>query len=206
MSLTVAIVICLLVLLIVLYRPNTQQKPIVQQTPDVQQRIKLDPMPIATQDPKPGNMFLIPQDYATPSSIPGTPVVGTAASWDKLSDTDKINYLVGRYFEYDSTETKNKELQTAQDQYIASLPQDGNCNDNYNGCAEWAASGECDINPEFMLYNCSSSCKSCKLTSQQKQNVTAIFNSRAPPSCVYHGEAYPGPDQFMEKVFDIWTG
>lgn len=131
--------------------------------------------------------------------IPTAPLVGTAKTWRELSPDEKLDYLVTKYFSYDSGDTPDSQIQI-DNQFIASLPQDGNCKDDFDGCIQWAANGECDINPEYMLYNCKSSCKSCALTEQQKNDVTEILNKRAPPGCAFHGNAYPGNLPYYYKV------
>merc|ERR1712142_1119617 len=40
-------------------------------------------------------------------------------------------------------------------------PPPETCEDNHNRCAEWAARGECEKNPNYMLRNCKKSCKVC---------------------------------------------
>ena len=108
------------------------------------------------------------------------PLVGTAKTWREMSPDEKIDYLVTRYLDYDIKDSTNPKI-IEQNKYIASLPQNGDCADDYDKCPAWAVNGECDINPEYMLYNCKKSCKSCALTPQQLENVTAIMNDRNPP-------------------------
>lgn len=129
------------------------------------------------------------------------PLVGTARTWQEMSPDEKIDYLVTRYLNNDHLAEANPKI-LQQNQFIASLPQDGNCKDDYDGCKSWAANGECDINPEYMLYNCKSSCKSCALTPQQTEKVTAILNSRSPPGCSYHGAPYPGPFNYYYNMLE----
>ena len=119
-------------------------------------------------------------------------LITTANTWQDMSPNEKLDYLVIRYLGTDAKSSSNPKV-IEQNKYIASLPQDSNCLDNYDKCPTWAANSECDINPEYMLYNCKKSCKSCSLNPQQLYDVTRIINSRAPPSCSYRGESYPGP-------------
>jgi hypothetical protein len=146
---------------------------------------------ICPNPPKP--MALVPTNP--------TPLVGTANTWQEMSEDDKLNYLVSRYLDYDVKDEVSQKVQS-ENALIAALPQDGNCKDNYDGCPGWAANGECDINPEFMLYNCKSSCKSCALNDQQLEDVTHIMNTRSPPSCVYHGAPYPGPFRYTFHLLE----
>lgn len=36
------------------------------------------------------------------------------------------------------------------------------CKDQNPACESWAASGQCDVNPAFMLISCRKSCKACQ--------------------------------------------
>lgn len=118
--------------------------------------------------------------------------------FDLMTEQEKIDYIFNKYFdtEYDLIEKKKKE-----DEYIASLPVSTNCPDLFSECSKWAANDECIINPEFMLYNCPKSCGSCEYTEDDKYNVTKIYNSRPPLHNVYHGENYPGPFPFLNKMY-----
>jgi hypothetical protein len=163
--------------------------------------IQLTASDVATVDEKPQSTYLIPRDTSVPTSMP---IVGQADLWTSLSPDEKMDYLVQRYFEYDTGSADDTKT-TEENKYISSLPQSDSCSDDYDDCPAWASAGECDINPEFMLYHCQSSCKSCALTLQQKQNVTAILNTRQPPSCVYHGAEYPGPTPYNQKVLTYYN-
>merc|ERR1712113_922640 len=44
------------------------------------------------------------------------------------------------------------------------------CSDNNPSCEEWAANGECDNNPGFMLTECRESCEECELTPEEKES------------------------------------
>ena len=39
--------------------------------------------------------------------------------------------------------------------------QDSNCFDEHHKCFDWAQVGECDNNPNYMLYHCKRSCLQC---------------------------------------------
>lgn len=81
------------------------------------------------------------------------------------------------------------------------IPPSGTCSDRWKGCAKWAADGECDINPEYMLWNCPSSCNSCNMTDDQKYKIVIDQNQKAPAHCVYHPEGdYPSPDEYMFRM------
>lgn len=135
------------------------------------------------------------------SVVQPAPLVGTAKDWRALSPNEKIDYLVTRYLGYNTKEVVNTKV-INENKYIASLPQSADCEDDYDDCPAWAANGECDINPEYMLYNCKKSCKSCALNPQQLQNVTAIMNSRPPPGCSFHGKPYPGPFTYYYNMLE----
>lgn len=124
---------------------------------------------------------------------------------------------VGDILDAEGTKDFNdaKSEQTEEEnQYIESLPWDEEteskkvkknrrkCRDRYNRCKQWAANGECLINPEYMLYNCARSCRACRLNPQQKYNVTRIMNRRDPSKCVYHGAEYPNNLGFLEKLYN----
>lgn len=142
---------------------------------------------------------------AVPQQSQTQPLVGSAKLWEDLSPDEKLDYLVTKYLGYNTGEVENQTKIQNQNQYILSLPQSDDCNDDYADCPSWASNGECDINPEYMLYNCKKSCKSCALNPQQRENISEIFNSRNPPSCVYHGKEYPGPLPEMLKVLNYGT-
>jgi hypothetical protein len=95
---------------------------------------------------------------------------------------------------------KSAEELKRENNYILNLPKSKDCKDEYDGCPVWAANGECSINPEYMLYKCASSCEACALNDQDKYNVTYIYNTRPPASCVYHGEDYPGIDRYIHNL------
>lgn len=38
----------------------------------------------------------------------------------------------------------------------------GDCVDSNHDCAAWAAMGECQSNPDYMMYNCRASCGACR--------------------------------------------
>ncbi len=99
------------------------------------------------------------------------------------------------------TDKKSDAKKKAENNYINSLPTSTDCADKFDDCPKWAADGECTINPEYMLYNCSKSCQSCALTPQQKFNIVKIYNSRDPEHPVYHGEDYPGTFEYTYKLY-----
>lgn len=66
------------------------------------------------------------------------------------------------------------------------------CSNSYADCAKWAKAGECEINPEYMLFACPGACKACDLSPEQKQEIIIKASKLPLPGCAYHGEAYPG--------------
>ena len=132
----------------------------------------------------------------------GTPISKSPTKpYDQMTESEKVNTIIQTYFEA-SSESKDVESNKKENDYIKNLPRDSNCADNYVDCKKWADSGECVINPEFMVYNCKSSCESCSLTPQQLYNVTAIYNDRDPPGCAFHGFSYPDPITFRRDVLN----
>lgn len=123
-------------------------------------------------------------------------------AYSQMSDGEKIQYIIDTYFT-DKTTDNESDKRAKQDAYIKSLPKDNSsCTDMFDGCAKWAADGECTINPEYMLYACAKSCSACKLTPQQKHDITVIYNSRDPAHCVSHDENYPGDFPFLNTLYD----
>jgi hypothetical protein len=142
-----------------------------------------------------------PKPEPTPVIAQTNPLVGKAQTWQDLSPDEKLDYLVTRYLDQNGTSKVDPRI-AKENAYITSLPQSSDCTDDYDDCPAWAVSGECDINPEYMLYNCKKSCKSCALNPQQLENVTRIFNTRNPPSCAFHGNPYPGPFNYYFRLLE----
>ena len=117
---------------------------------------------------------------------------------DELTQVEQANILQNMFGDGVSKTDLERERDNA---YIRGLPKSRDCDDNYKGCAAWAENGECSINPEYMLYNCASSCQACALNSQEKYNVTYIYNKREPSGCVYHGEDYPSVTRYLDKLY-----
>lgn len=132
-------------------------------------------------------------------------------SFYELTDGEKTQYIVNTYFlgpDEQPGGVKGAQIKKEND-YIQTLPQDDTtCTDKFDKCPEWAANSECIINPEFMLYSCAKSCKSCSLSDQDKYNLVKIYNSREPPSCVNHDDKkthnYPDPGHYMRQ-FDLYV-
>jgi hypothetical protein len=122
-----------------------------------------------------------------------------------MTEGEKLQFIVDAYFSNTNTpEDKKAELIKKQDDYIASLPiDDTSCKDMYDGCPAWAEAGECEINPEFMLYYCGKSCKSCALNEQQKSDLVGIYNSRDLKTCAVHSDhsGYPGPFPYLFELY-----
>eukprot|EP00058_Branchiostoma_floridae_P022713 XP_002608203.1 hypothetical protein BRAFLDRAFT_90357 [Branchiostoma floridae] len=49
------------------------------------------------------------------------------------------------------------------------------CTDTNGQCAEWAAAGECDANPGYMLWNCMQSCGFCSRPGCSDNNQNCVF-------------------------------
>ena len=117
---------------------------------------------------------------------------------DELTAVEQVDVLRDMFGDGVSKSDLEHERENA---YIRGLPKSRNCKDNYANCAKWAADGECSINPEYMLYNCASSCESCALNDQEKYNVSYIYGKRDPAHCVFHGEDYPGITRYMSNLY-----
>lgn len=127
--------------------------------------------------------------------------------WDKLTPGEKVQYISNLYFPIISEQAKENINQISdENDFIASLPKDDTtCENGFSKCPDWAKNGECEINPEFMLYNCAKSCKACKYTDEDKNKLDKIYNSRKPSHCIYHGEEYPGEFSYLNKLYDYTT-
>src|ERR1700678_419838 len=123
--------------------------------------------------------------------------------WDSLSDGEKIQYIADTYFNVVPPPTGEDQQTIMDDNYINSLTYDSTCDsDLFKECPNWASDGECEINPEYMLYNCTKSCKACKLTAENKAKLTQIYNTRSPKHCVYHGTDYPGEFKYLNNLYE----
>jgi len=49
----------------------------------------------------------------------------------------------------------------SQFQCFAKQNKEEDCVDRHSNCEEWAVRGECEVNPDYMLWQCRSSCRSC---------------------------------------------
>lgn len=147
---------------------------------------------------------LAPEPVPIPADQPPEPP--KPVDFDKLSSGEQLQYIVDTYFPEIPVEedTSGAAQQQAQDKaFVASLPVDNtSCSDSFDDCSTWADDGECEINPEFMLYNCPKSCKGCQYSEQDRSRLTRIYNSRPPAHCVYHGQDYPGNFQYMNRLYD----
>lgn len=51
-------------------------------------------------------------------------------------------------------------MQTSNNWHVYTCEE---CVDNENGCPEWASTGECAANPDYMLQTCMLSCGECEV-------------------------------------------
>lgn len=65
------------------------------------------------------------------------------------------------------------------------------CVDSHEGCGVWAAARECDANPNFMLRNCRSSCKTCDLTDKELQDLIVETQEKNKGECDENGVCKP---------------
>ena len=120
----------------------------------------------------------------------------------QLTEGEKIDYVIDKYFKRPTYTHEDNRIEK-ENEYVNELPLNSDCKDSFDKCELWAAAGECIVNPEFMLYKCAKSCESCALSPQEKYNVTAIYNNRAPASCVYHGDPYPDRYTQLYDLYDM---
>lgn len=61
-------------------------------------------------------------------------------------------------------------------EYISLVREAMECADTHENCRSWAAAGECDKNPRFMLNGCAVACKTCetKQSGCARQNSTSV--------------------------------
>jgi len=78
------------------------------------------------------------------------------------------------------------------------------CGDKHVDCSFWASTGECDVNPNYMLNNCAKSCDVCPHVGTENNTVSArsasCFDEEASSECMNrasHGECLLNPE-FME--------
>lgn len=98
--------------------------------------------------------------------VDGAAVDGSCTSPYNIKDTDHIMISSPR-----NDENAGDELDTIE--AIA------DCKDNDARCSQWAAVGECDNNPEYMLSDCQVSCNNCsptalKFTDEENQLLQQI--------------------------------
>lgn len=145
------------------------------------------------------------QHEALPNNqILSTPKPKIKSFWE-MSDGEQVQYITDAYFRGDPvTSEKKVDPKVAADKtFVESLPKSNvGCEDKYLDCPKWAADQECEINPEYMLYNCAKSCKACSYDDQQKSELIRIYNSKEPAHCIYHGANYPGPFPYLYQLYN----
>lgn len=128
------------------------------------------------------------------------PLPQTMGELTAIEQVRTLDNMLSGSDDSDGSDDPDKDI-ARENEYIKSLPRSSDCEDKYEACPIWASRGECIINPEYMLYNCASSCEACALNDQEKYNVTYIYNSRPPAGCVYHGEDYPSVRRYMHELY-----
>ena len=124
------------------------------------------PKPVTPKPP-------VPVEKKYPPRIPGT-TMGD----DKLPD------------EFDDEPEPVTKL-TKLIKETATYTRSDDCQDQFKDCKLWAANGECEINPDYMLLNCASSCKTCGLSLEQKSKLVIVDMHTPVKKCLYRGENYP---------------
>lgn len=123
-------------------------------------------------------------------------------NWNNLSPEMKKKYLNDFYNGEPINSGTKKNIIEEDIIFINNLPKSNTgCLDNYSKCETWANNGECEINPEYMLYFCPKSCKACKYTPADKFKLVEIYNRKMPNHCVYHGEPYPSNFRDMSHLY-----
>jgi hypothetical protein len=121
--------------------------------------------------------------------------------FEEMDYAEKLQYAIDNYFKKRKTEEDTKKDETKK--IIQDIPRsDVGCEDEYDECAEWAANGECEVNPEYMLYNCTKSCKVCGVSKKEKSKLIKAYNDLPIQNCVYHGANYPGEGYFLHTFYD----
>lgn len=124
-------------------------------------------------------------------------------TWNDLTMGEKVRYIADTYFNPYADDVGDDSQKKTDDDFIKNLDYDDTtCTDKFKDCSEWAENDECTINPEYMLYNCSKSCKACKLNDDEKYQLIKIYNTRPIDHCVYRGKEYPDNFQYLSKLYD----
>jgi hypothetical protein len=149
---------------------------------------------------------------------PKPPVIKDTRSFYQMTDGEKVDFIINYYGLNDeeradqaAAESSGGGLTTAQTQYVQSLPvSNTGCIDNWTDCPTWAENNECQVNPEWMLYECANSCSACSLSNQDKYNLIQVYNSKPPAQCTYRagstGTGYPDRLKYLqdlEKYYDV---
>jgi hypothetical protein len=121
--------------------------------------------------------------------------------FQSMTQAEKLQYIIDNYFPKKKTADESK-VDKKRVEISEITRSDEGCEDNYPECADWAAGGECKINPEYMLYNCPKSCHVCKSSIADKAKLIKAYNSLPLDQCVYHGENYPGEGYFLHTFYD----
>lgn len=128
------------------------------------------------------------------------PAKATQKPFATMDTREKIDWIFNTYFG-GPDEVEEARKRQEEDAYIDSLPRSIDCEDSFDECPKWANNGECEINPEFMLYACPKSCAACSLREQDRFNLVVIYNSRPVPHAVYHGAPYPSTFPYLRKLY-----
>lgn len=84
------------------------------------------------------------------------------------------------------------------------IPRKIGCTDEYSRCSEWAANGECEANPDFMIQNCQNSCRACGLNQEQKGDLVGYYLNEPLKRCIYRGEPYPPGIRLSVFIPDLY--
>jgi hypothetical protein len=129
--------------------------------------------------------------------------------FNQMSYPEKLQYIIDNYFPKPIVDKEGNPIADKKEAPKTKVPEisrsNQGCTDNYRGCESWALNGECEINPEYMLYNCPRSCNTCGVSDEDKYELVKKYNKQDLPGCVYHGEMYPGQGQVIHSFYDYMS-
>lgn len=152
--------------------------------------------------PDSGSISTTP-DKAVLKSLPSVVTVGTAQErfMDKIYKIDNNNSFNLSYKQQERLESNNN----GAPQVSRKISQ-FSCSDYFKDCPKWSETNQCNINPEYMLFACPSSCNVCNWTPIQKTAYAYAKNKTNPQSEVYNGKPYPPlPAELSGPGFPINT-
>merc|ERR1712226_691568 len=86
-------------------------------------------------------------------------------------------------------------------------PTQAPCTDENQNCGSWAASGQCEANPAYMLVNCRLSCGVCSPPTQAPAPPTQAPCTDENQNCgnwAASGQCQANPDYMLVNSFELW--